>query len=351
MIKYIGSKRLLLPHILAAVRALSNVKRVVDLFSGTARVGRALKEAGFDVVANDHLRYSATLARCYVEADPEEVTQPAQALLKELSALPGREGYFTKTFCQDARYFQPHNGMRIDAMRDAIAAKDLSPTVEAVVLTALMEAADRVDNTTGVQMAYLKQWARRSYNNLELRMPALVRGGSGRATELEALVAGQELDADVAYLDPPYNQHSYLGNYHVWETLVRWDAPEVYGVACKRIDCRERKSDFNSKRKIRDAFSQLVQAVRAPQLIVSFNDEGFLQRDEVVEVLKVRGHVGIAEIPYGRYVGAKIGIHNPKGQKVGTVSHTKNHELLYVVSEDEAAVTRACDAVRALVAS
>ena len=62
---------------------------------------------------------------------------------------------------------------------------------------------------------------------------------------VDAIALAPELDGvDCAYLDPPYNQHSYFANYHVWETLMRWDAPETYGVACKRIDCRSTKSAF-----------------------------------------------------------------------------------------------------------
>ena len=69
----------------------------------------------------------------------------------------------------------------------------------------------------------------------------------------------------MAYLDPPYNQHSFLRNYHIWETLVRWDEPEVYGVACKRIDCKERGSDYNSKRRIKTALAGLLDASCRPR--------------------------------------------------------------------------------------
>ncbi len=344
MIKYLGSKRLLLPHLVAAFSALPGTRRVLDLFSGTARVGRALKAAGFEVIANDQLRFAATLARCYVEAEPAQVGEPARRLIDELNRLEGREGYFTRTFCIDARYFQPKNGVRVDAIRDAIAARDLDPLIEAVVLTSLMEAADRVDSTTGVHMAFLKRWAQRAYNDLELRLPQMVPG-TGRAVEGDALNAARAFQVDAVYIDPPYNQHSYLGNYHIWETLVRWDAPEAYGIARKRIDCRERKSAYNSRRKIRGAFTELVAAVRARHLVVSFNDEGFLERSEVVRILASRGHVEVAEVPYGRYIGAKIGIHNPQGKKVGKISHTRNRELIFIASEDPDAAVRARRAV------
>jgi len=155
-----------------------------------------------------------------------------------------------------------------------------------------MEAADRVDSTTGVQMAYLKQWARRSHNDLALRMPELlpaVKDGPCSASRLEAQAAARELSADLAYIDPPYNQHSYLGNYHVWESLVTWDKPEVYGVACKRVDCRTRKSDFNSKRRFHDALAAFIAKVRARFMVVSFSNEGYIAREDMEAMLGTRG--------------------------------------------------------------
>jgi adenine-specific DNA-methyltransferase len=334
VIKYLGSKRLLVPAILDAIAGLGEVRTVLDLFSGTSRVGHALKGAGYRVIANDHNAYAATLARCYVEADREDVARDAERLIAELARLPGKAGYFTETFCVKSRYFMPKNGERIDAIRQAIADKCLPPDLEAVLLVSLMEAADRVDSTTGVQMAYLKSWAARAHNDLELRLPALLpraRHGKGLATERDALEAASLYEADVAYLDPPYNQHKYLGNYHIWETLVRWDHPEVYGVACKRADARTRVSAFNSRPRFEQAFRDLVRAVRAKRLVVSFNDEGFLAPETARAILEERGPVRVSSHDYKRYVGAQIGIHNPRGEKIGTVSHLRNRELLFVV--------------------
>lgn len=334
MIKYIGSKRLLLPQIVAAVRSIPGVRTVADLFSGTSRVGHALKAQGYRVLANDQLAYAFTLARCYVAADLERVGRDAQRLIEELNALRGSPGWFTDTYCRRSRYFQPHNGERIEAIREAIRRKDLPGDLEAVLLVSLMEAADRVDSTTGVQMAYLKRWAPRASNELCLRLPALLpraRAGRGRATCLDAFAAADALEADLAYLDPPYNQHSYLGNYHVWETLVRWDAPDVYGTACKRVDCRERRSPFNSRRDFADAFARLLASVKAPHLVVSFSDEGFLARKEIEAMLSERGEVRVIEKEQARYVGARIGIYNPRGEKVGRVGRLRNREFLFVV--------------------
>jgi adenine-specific DNA-methyltransferase len=288
------------------------------------------------VIANDHNAYAATLATCYVQADAERWAEPARRILADLARLPGRAGYFTETFCRSSRFLHPRNGERVDAIRDAIAGLGAEPELEAVLLTALMEAADRVDSTAGLQMAYVKAWAPRALNDLELRLPRLLprpKAGACVATAAEAEEIAGSVEADLAYLDPPYNQHSYLRNYHVWETLVRWDRPEVYGVACKRADCRTRLSAFNSRRGIGPALRRVIGALRCPALVVSFNDEGHLPRETLEALLRERGHVQVIGIPHDRYVGAKIGIHNPRGERVGTPGRLRNVEYLFVVTD------------------
>ena len=156
-----------------------------------------------------------------------------------------------------------------------------------------------------------------------------------------------ELRVDAAYIDPPYNQHSYLGNYHVWETLVRWDKPEVYGVACKRADCRDYASPFNSRPRSPQALARLVGDLRAPRLVVSFSDEGYMPRERLEELLREKGHVAVVDVDYKRYVGAQIGIFNPEGRKVGKVSHLRNREFLYVVAPSAAEAERAAEAAAA----
>lgn len=349
MIKYLGSKRVIVPRLVELfdeLRRTDRVERVADLFSGTSRVGHALKHAGFAVTSNDHNRYAATLARCYIQADLETHKDRATALLKELSQVPPKPGYFTSTFCEKARFFQPKNGARIDAIRARIAelaaAGDLGDQpdreLEAILLVSLMEAADRVDSTTGVQMAYLKSWATRSHNDLELRLPALLpraQAGPGRALCLEAEEAAARIadEVDAVYLDPPYNQHKYLGNYHIWETLVRNDEPEPYGVAMKRTDCKERTSPFNSRPRAAAALDDVITACLAGtqvrHLVLSFSNEGYLSREDLEAMLRPHGDIKVFELDHKRYVGAQIGIHNPAGQKVGTATHTRNTELVF----------------------
>ena len=334
MIKYLGSKRTLLPDIEQAIQGLGEVRSVIDLFSGTSRVGHHLKKCGYQVFSNDINTYAFQIATCYVVCDKEDHNDIPE-LITHMNTIEGKEGYFTETFCKKSQFFQPKNGAKVDAIRTWIEEQDFGVEKKAILLIALMEAADRVDSTCGIQMAYLKKWASRSYNDLQLRMPDILPRspfGKGCATLMDAREAAKKLSADVAYLDPPYNQHKYLGNYHIWETLVRWDKPEFYGVACKRVDVRERKSAFNQKKQILSAMTQMVEDLDVRHLVVSFNNEGYISKDEMIDILSCRGDVFVFEKEYKRYVGAQIGIHNPQGNRVGEISHLENKEYIFMVS-------------------
>ena len=335
MIKYLGSKRRLVP-VLTELFERSGARTALDLFTGTTRVAQAFKRAGGEVTAVDSARYSEMFARTWIETDAGtvDVRELADEIVR-LNALPGVAGYVTETFCRRSRFFQPHNGERIDAIRDVIARDHGGGPLEAPLLTSLILAADKVDSTTGLQMAYVKQWAPRSFKDMVMEVPLLLPGG-GRAVRADAgSAAGALGEFDLAYLDPPYNQHRYFTNYHVWETLVAWDHPEHYGVACKRVDARDdaTKSVFNRKREMPDALRRTIADVRAEFVVVSYNDESWVSLDELREMCAVHGDVVALAFDSKRYVGAQIGIHDPNGDKVGTVGRTRNLEYVLVAGE------------------
>ena len=308
MIKYIGSKRRLVP-VLGTIASLVRASTALDLFTGTTRVAQELRRRGMTVTAVDTARYAEAFARTYVALVLDETRRrELQTALDDLAATPKKAGYVTEQFCRQARYFQEANGERIDAMRDAIARDHAGTWREPALLTSLIEAADRVDSTTGVQMAYLKTWAPRASKPIELRMPDIPDGPAGVAVRADALdhvaTAGP---FDLAYLDPPYNQHRYFTNYHVWETIAAWDHPASYGVARKRVD--------------------------AAVAVVSYNDEAWVSLDELVAMCAVRGKVEVLTFDSKRYVGAQIGIHDPSGNKVGKVGRLRNQEYVLVAGE------------------
>jgi adenine-specific DNA-methyltransferase len=196
-------------------------------------------------------------------------------------------------------------------------------------------------------MAYVKEWAPRSYQPLTLRVPELLPG-DGVAVLGDALEMAAQLPAcDLAYLDPPYNQHRYTANYHVWETLVAWDAPSHYGVACKRDDLRDpgTRSAFNARREMPAALRAVIDALDARLLVVSCSNEGWVTVDDLREWCAGRGAFAVVGFDSRRYVGAQIGVFNPQGERVGEPTHMRNVEYL-VLSGDRSLVERAAGALQ-----
>ena len=337
MIKYLGSKRALLP-VLETLFAASQAKTALDLFTGTTRVAAAMKQLGMQVTAVDTASYSEVFSKTFIELDATiaDLRELADAVAS-LNQLSGTSGYFTEVFCEKARFFQVKNGQRIDAVRSAIESDYKNSWMYYPLLASLLIAADKVDSTTGVQMAYLKTWSRRSVLELELHVPELLAGG-GRSIRGDAIEQTPNLGSfDLAYLDPPYNQHRYFGNYHIWETLVRWDQPEYYGIANKRIDTRsnENKSAFNSKLSMPNALAMVIAGLDVKTLVLSYNNESWLSRRELTDMCSRYEAVEILDFDSKRYVGSQIGGYNKSGRLVGKPGAHRNLEHIVIAGEEQ----------------
>lgn len=337
MIKYLGSKRKLVP-VLGHLAAASQANTALDLFTGTTRVASAFKQQGLAVTAVDTASYSQVFGNTWISLDSNDFDHGGLAqALSTLNDLPGEAGYFTQKFCVEARYFQPKNGEKVDAIREAIEQNYFGSELYYPLLASLILATDKIDSTAGVQMAFLKNWTLRSHARLELKDPELI-AGNGISIRGDALEVASNLgEVDLAYLDPPYNQHRYFGNYHIWESLVRWDKPETYGVANKRIDTRDdaNKSAFNSRKTMPLALKQVVDATKAKTLMMSYNNDSWITAQDLQQLFSDRGHVRVLDIDFKRYVGAKIGVYNKAGEQVGSPGDTKNIEHILICGEKE----------------
>lgn len=311
----------------------AGAKTALDLFTGTTRVARAFKSIGIETTAVDVAAYSEVFAKTWIALDRDEVDlAELQDAIGHLNSLEPAAGYFTQKFCLEARYFQPKNGERVDAMREALERDYRDTWLFEPLLASLILAADRVDSTTGQQMAFLKSWSRRSNADLRLRNPELM-AGPGHAIRGDALEVASAIPAvDLAYLDPPYNQHRYFGNYHIWETLVRWDKPDTYGVANKRIDARDsaNKSPFNSRKTNLASLEKVIFDVECEVMMLSYNNESWLDLDMLIDICSSKGHVELIDIDSRRYIGSTIGVYNKKGEKVGLPAHKRNLEHLLI---------------------
>lgn len=307
--RYIGNKTKLLDFIRRVLRE-RNIRAgtAVDPFCGTASVARDLKRLGFSVIASDIMAYGHVFAAAYVEA----VDAPAdlRARMRELNQLPASPGFITRHYSapligQAAARNEPHtarmfftteNAARIDAIRAQLhawrSAGEIDDRAYYILLASLIEAADRVANTTGVYAAYVKSWQPNAKRALTLEAPRIIRGNSCHARRSDALSLITELDSfDLLYLDPPYNARQYAGYYHVPELIaLGWfdGEPALRGKTGLLPD-RDKRTDWSRRHKCETALEALLATARCKHIVMSYNAEGIIPESAIERLMKQYG--------------------------------------------------------------
>ena len=321
--RYIGNKTRLLPFLMTTIERLKLSPRTAhDAFSGTAAVGRALKEAGWRVTSSDLMTYSYVFQRAYVVArrspsfaalragDTElRRAHRSPAFRKSIAShgALGAMGEFLSRWVEPERgfigthfapaggrmYFTQENADRIDAIRSRLhewwSAGLIEDDAYYVLLASLIEGADRVANTAGVYAAFIKRWQANARRPLTLR-PEIPRWGPPGASAHRAdatAVAAASQDVELIYIDPPYNARQYAGYYHVPEILARgwFDGVPVLRGKTGLAGGREQQSDWCSARKAGAALAELLRATGARHALVSYNSEGLLSERDLKDVL------------------------------------------------------------------
>ncbi len=332
--RYIGNKRKLIPFIRRALDRLGiDGSTACDPFAGTASVSSFLKRRGYAVSTGDIMSFSFALQWAYVVVDEPprfaglrgtlagNESDPLGAAIRHLNTLEPKPGFLYEHFCpagaggsaHDRRYFTPQNAARIDAVRARIHEwrRDglLTDDEHYVLLAALIEAADRVANTTGVYAAYVKSWQPNAVKPLHLRPPRLVTGTglACQAHRRDAIDLVRSLEPfDLLYLDPPYNTRQYAGYYHIPEIIAEgWfdEPPKLRGKTGLPED-GDKRSDWSSRRRCEQVFEQLVNAADCRHILMSYNSEGIIPEECIERVLCERGIPGSyrrLEREYKRY--------------------------------------------------
>ena len=304
-VKYSGSKLKLLPYILHAIKSLPAdppVRRIFDGFSGTTRVSQALAQNGYQVISNDMAIWSKVFAECYLKG---KTTAGLKAKIDYLNNLKGRSGWFTEHYGGSGhggsavhsdgkkKIWQIHNTKRLDAIRPKIDSISDNPIERSVLLTSLILALDKVDNTLGHYASYLREWSPRSFHQMKLKAPLIVRSaGPHQAISKDIFKALPKVKADLSYFDPPYGSNNekmpasrvrYSSYYHIWKTVILNDKPELAGRANRRADCADLKagSVFEEFRKDKDgrfialkAIEKLIEESRSPYILLSYSSGG-----------------------------------------------------------------------------
>src|SRR3990170_1023071 len=216
---YIGSKLSLLEFLEESINKVvdKNCDTFCDLFAGTGIVGSYFKRKGYKIIANDIQYYSYVLNRHYIGNH------------KELNFAK-----LTKDKEETRQYFSDENGMRCDAIRQKIETwkKEnlISDDEYYFLITSLVESIDKYANTASVYGAFLKKLKRTAQNNLILKPAELIINDKDHEVFNEDInkVVGK-VAGDILYLDPPYNQRQYATNYHMLETIAKYDNPKIHG--------------------------------------------------------------------------------------------------------------------------
>jgi adenine-specific DNA-methyltransferase len=340
LIPYIGNKRKLLGLINQAIAKTeaSSSSTFLDLFAGSGVVSRMAKKQGFRVISNDWEPYAHEINQCYIgcSAAPDfKHFGGYDSAVAALNAVAPREDWITKHFCpaDDAQYdtqkermFYTHaNGMRIDAMRIQLQCWQadglLSELELSCLLAPMLYQACYTSNTSGVFKGFHNGWGGqtktalyRILSQFQLK-PAIFHdnGQANSVTQMDAVQLAQKLrndgeTVDIAYLDPPYNQHPYGSNYHVLNTITLWDKPplteqiEGRNKSAIREDWRtERRSPYNHRGAAADAYDTLLQSLDARYILTSYSTDGTIPLLALVEACIKRGQTDFVTQHYKRY--------------------------------------------------
>ena len=335
---YIGSKQRLLPFLdrcITEVTATDNsIHRFCDIFAGTGVVGKFFKKKGYQIIANDIQYYSFVLNRQYIGNNSVLCFEGLKDIIPEISnvfsddmkysvicewldLLKPVEGYIFQNYCkghhqegEDYRlYFSDENGGKCDAIRMKIEQwrKEGKVTEDEYffLLATLIENIDKVANTASVYGAFLKKIKKSAAKPMVMKPAEMVYNDQEHFVYNEdANLLAKRIHTDILYMDPPYNHRQYSGNYHLLETIARYDNPQISGKTGMR-DCGDQKSDYCSRSKVKEAFRELIMSVDARYIFLSYNNEGLMSFDDIREVMSARGEYGCFEQKYNRFKADK----------------------------------------------
>jgi len=336
IITYIGNKRSLLKFITKGVHIVQkklgkNKLDVFDVFSGSGIVARHFKQFSDNLFVNDLEKYSQITNECYL-ANTADINLPElqrihRYLLNTVAANPLTEGFITELYApkednniqEGERVFYTHrNAMYIDTMRQLI--DGVNPSLQRFFLAPLLSQASVHSNTSGMFKGFHKNPATgigqfgggnrdallRIKGNIELPFPvfsnfqcnSVIYNGDSN------VIAKIAPEVDLAYLDPPYNQHPYGSNYFMLNLILENKRPETISKISGIAEGWNR-SAYNKRQFAYNALSDLVANIKAKYVLISFNSEGFISLDEMKKMLVRVGKVEVLETNYNTFRGCR----------------------------------------------
>lgn len=323
--RYIGGKSNLLNDIHnVIIQSTANVNTIIDIFSGSGVVSSFLKQRNYNVIGNDIMYFSYVLNRGTTALNqvPSFANLGIAEPIDFLNSLDIANTNINLDDCFIYQNYSPHgnitrmyfqndNAIKIDIIRITIEEWFTHHLINNdeyyYLLAALISAVPYVSNITGVYGAYLKHWDTRTYNALTLKVPEII------ATTVNTVFYNDNCDillpnifGDLLYADPPYNSRQYLPNYHILETIARYDNPKIHGVTGMR-DYQHQRSDFCTVRGVEDAFRRMIENANVRYILISYNNEGLLSTERLSTICQeyaISDSFQLHEIDYKRYNNA-----------------------------------------------
>lgn len=335
LITYLGNKRSLLHTIDAALarvrRRLGRERlRILDAFAGSGVVSRFFKRYATRLISNDLERYAKIIGDCYLanasSIDFAALRRHHEHVAQAADTLPVRDGFIRRLYAPardeavqpgERVFFTVDNAMRIDSMRAAI--REVPATMQPFLLAPLLAEASIHNNTSGVFKGFHKDAngvgrfggnnrdaLKRILGTIKLPLPVLSRFECDVEVHREdANQLVRRLPAlDVAYFDPPYNQHPYGSNYFMLNLIATYEEPtaisEVSGIAQGW-----QRSEYNRRGGAARALEDLIAHTPATHLLISYNSEGFISRAEFDALLSRHGRFEVIETVYNAFRGSR----------------------------------------------
>ncbi|WP_026316561.1 DNA adenine methylase [Actinokineospora enzanensis] len=331
LITYLGNKRGLLTPIDLAVRTVrerlaGRRLRILDAFSGSGAVARALKRHAAELLVNDIEDYARVISECYLtnktEVDRVDLAAHISAINTRVDTDPP-EGFLRKLYAPtddndiqpgERAFYTNDNARRLDGYATLIHRSP--PHLRSLLLGPLLSAASIHTNTAGVFKGFYKDRTTgighfggsgkdalaRITKEIRLNAPVLsnfdcaVTVSQQHANALPGTVG----ELDLAYLDPPYNQHPYGSNYFMLNLLVNYQEPQELS-PISGIPTNWRRSPYNAKRNAALLLTDLINRLPARFILISSNNEGFIPPETMKEIVANAGEVTEFSIRYNTY--------------------------------------------------
>lgn len=325
---YIGSKYKLSYFISSSVKSIVGEdlsdKIFCDLFAGTGVVGRNFKKEVKKVISNDMEFYSYVLNKNYIE---NHEFLDNEIYIKELNETNGEEGFIFNEYSENGKanrlYFSEHNGKKIDAIRTKIefwkTEKKISSALYYFLLASLLESADKVANTASVYGAFLKKIKKTAQKELILE-PAIfeINSHSHEVYNEDSNILIKKIKGDILYLDPPYNAREYGANYHLLNTIAKYDNFTPKGKTGLRDYS---KSAFCKKKEVEKSFDDLIKNANFKYIFLSYNNEGIMSSETIKKILSNYGKYDLLTTEYQRFRADKKENRNHKASSTTEYLH------------------------------